>query len=167
MVVGIPSYDRPDIYTVLYPDGSLSEYSDQDSILELAPNTATSVSPSLLPSWVQDSANATLFLSTMIEPRHGKLRQDSSQNWIFCPGNLVDITQGIPLLDLPANFQTLSDTGQLFRGHCKFRCVYNARAQVQLRNCVLRHVSAHGLTSLVAPSSLKNHAKLNESDRSI
>jgi len=156
MVVGIPSYDRPDIYTVLYPDGSLSEYSDQDSILELAPNTATSVSPSLLPSWVQDSANATLFLSTMIEPRHGKLRQDSSQNWIFCPGNLVDITQGIPLLDLPANFQTLSDTG-----------VYNARAQVQLRNCVLRHVSAHGLTSLVAPSSLKNHAKLNESDRSI
>jgi hypothetical protein len=33
-VVGIPSYDRPHIYTVMFNDGSLSEYSDHDGILE-------------------------------------------------------------------------------------------------------------------------------------
>jgi len=65
----------------------------------------------------------------------------------FVLGNTVDISQGIHLSDLPANFQQLSDTGQIFKGHCKFRRVYNARAQVQLRDSVLRHVSPHGLTS--------------------
>jgi hypothetical protein len=33
-VIGIPSYDRPDIYTVLFPDGSIAEYSDNNNILE-------------------------------------------------------------------------------------------------------------------------------------
>jgi hypothetical protein len=50
---------------------------------------------------------------------------------------MVEITQGIPLPDLSATIQHLLDTGQLFRGHCKFRHVYNARAQIQLRDCVL------------------------------
>ena len=45
--------------------------------------------------------------------------------------------------------------------------MYNARTQFQLRDCVLRHVSAHGLTSLVAPSSLKTHSSLNSTDKSI
>jgi len=45
--------------------------------------------------------------------------------------------------------------------------VYNARTQYHLRDCVLRHVSAHGLTSLVAPSSLKSHFSLNSKDKSI
>jgi len=31
--VGLPSYDRPSIYTVQFADGSLSEYSDSDNIL--------------------------------------------------------------------------------------------------------------------------------------
>jgi hypothetical protein len=61
----------------------------------------------------------------------------------------------------------LLDTGQLFKGHTKFCCVYNTRTQVQLRNCVLRHVSTHGLTSLVVPSSLKSHLAMNMNDKTI
>ncbi len=30
-IVGIPSYDRPNVYTVLFPDGSITEYSDEET----------------------------------------------------------------------------------------------------------------------------------------
>jgi hypothetical protein len=33
-VINIPTYDHPDIYTVTFADGSISEYSDQSNILE-------------------------------------------------------------------------------------------------------------------------------------
>jgi len=36
-----------------------------------------------------------------------------------------------------------------------------------LKDCVLRYVSAHGLQSLVTPSSLKNHQSMSPSDKSI
>jgi len=45
--------------------------------------------------------------------------------------------------------------------------VYNPRAQVQLRQSVLRHVSAHGLLLLVAPTSLKTHSTMNPTDKDI
>jgi len=71
------------------------------------------------------------------------------------------------LPDLSANFQSLVDTGQLFKGNSKFKNVYDTRTQLGLKDCVLRHVSAHGLQSLIAPTSLKNHHKLSSSDKSI
>jgi hypothetical protein len=45
--------------------------------------------------------------------------------------------------------------------------VYNAHAQIQLKDSILRHVSAHGLTSLVAPTSLRMHSKLSSTDKQI
>jgi len=166
-VIGIPSYDRPDIYTVLFSDGSITEYSDTENILTLAPSTKQNIQSALLPSWIQDNTNATLFLSSMSKPRHGKLRVSSDNIWIFCPGNQTDLSQGISLPDLSADCQYLLDTGQLFRGHCKFSRVYNARAQIQLKDSILRHVSAHGLASLVAPTSLRMHSKLSSTDKQI
>jgi len=68
---------------------------------------------------------------------------------------------------LSATCQTLLDTGQLFRGHSKFRRVYNARAQIQLQNGVLRHISAYSLTSLIAPTTLKSHHNMQPSDKAI
>jgi len=62
--------------------------------------------------------------------------------------------------DLSANCQHFIDTGQLFRGHTKFKRLYNTRNQVQLKSSVLRHVSAYGLSSLIAPSSLHHHYKM-------
>jgi len=59
------------------------------------------------------------------------------------------------------------DTGQLFRGHAKFKNVYDTRNQVSLRDCVLRHILAHGLKSLLPPTSLKAHQKLDEADKLI
>jgi hypothetical protein len=59
------------------------------------------------------------------------------------------------------NAQDLVDKGQLFHGHAKFQRVFATHGQVQLQDCILRHFSAHGLTSLVVPSSLKSHSTMN------
>jgi hypothetical protein len=107
------------------------------------------------------------FLSEMTKPRHGKLKRDDHENWIFCQGLTNDLSNGIKLPDLSTNCQMLLDTGQLFRGHTKFCRVYTARNQAQLRDSVLRHVSAHGLTSLLAPSSLKYHNTMLPTDKTI
>jgi hypothetical protein len=103
----------------------------------------------------------------MSRPRHGKLRLDSTDNWIFTPGNTIDLAQGILLKDLSSNAQNLIETGQLFKGHTKFRRVYTARNQAQLRESVLQHFSAHGLTSLIPPATLSSHHKLSENDKNI
>jgi hypothetical protein len=100
----------------------------------------------------------------MAKPKHGRLDIDSSNRWLFFPGKSSD---GIELPDFTANCQHLLDTGQLFKGHIKFRTAYDTRNQVSLRTCVLRHVSAHGLQSLIAPLSLKSHASLSDNDKHI
>jgi len=101
----------------------------------------------------------------MSKPRHGRLDISSKdQEWYFFPGKN---TQGILLPDFNANCHELLDTAQLFRGHAKFKNVYDARTQLSLRDCVLRHVSAHGLSSLIAPTSLKHHAKMSSGDKAI
>jgi hypothetical protein len=61
----------------------------------------------------------------MSKPRHGKLFLNDNNQWVFCPGISTDISSGILLEDLSANYQSLLDTGQLFKGHTKFRRVYN------------------------------------------
>ncbi len=55
-VIGIPSYDRLNIYTVAFQDGSITEYSDTNNILE-ACQISSSISPcSILPTWIQEDA---------------------------------------------------------------------------------------------------------------
>jgi hypothetical protein len=93
----------------------------------------------------------------MSKPRHGKLHRTTDGHWFFSPGVSTDITRRISLPNFEENCHTLLDSAQLFRGHSEFQGVYQARNQVQLHTCVLHHVSAHGLTSLIAPTSLKNH----------
>ena len=70
-IIGIPTYQSPDIYTVVFKDGSLAEYTE--SILSLVPEVSVVSSSSLLPSWIKGGAKATLFLSDMSKPRHGTL----------------------------------------------------------------------------------------------
>jgi hypothetical protein len=53
----------------------------------------------------------------MSKPRHGKLYQDSSNNWVFCPGHTTDPSAGILLPNFVENCQELLDTDQIFRGH--------------------------------------------------
>ena len=86
---------------------------------------------------------------------------------VFLFGNSSDLSKGVLLSNFAAQYQTLLDTGQLFRGHTKFARVYQARQQVQLRDSVLRHVLAHGLESLIAPAFLKQHSKLSSQDKLI
>jgi hypothetical protein len=77
-VIGIPSYDQPDVYTVVVQDGLISEYSDINNIVEACPTSSNTSPCSILPNWIQDGANATLFLFDMTKPRHGKLKTRSS-----------------------------------------------------------------------------------------
>jgi hypothetical protein len=100
----------------------------------------------------------------MSKPRHGKLQLLDDNTWYFFPGKSKE---GTILQDLSANCRELLETGQLFKGHAKFTNVYNARSQYSLRDCVLRHVSAHGLKSLLAPISLKSHTIMDSNDKTI
>ncbi len=103
----------------------------------------------------------------MPKPRHGCLYENSDGQWLFCPGYQFVLSKAINLPDLSANCQNLLDTGQLFKGHTKFHCVYQARHQVSLKDSVLRHISAHGLQSFIAPKSLKQHQSMSSTDKSI
>jgi len=86
----------------------------------------------------------------MSKPRHGTLDMISDE-WYFYPGKSK---QGIFLPNLQANCQHLLDSGQLFR-------------RISLRDSVLRHISAHGLKSLLPPTSLKAHNTMDPGDREI
>jgi hypothetical protein len=86
---------------------------------------------------------------------------------MFCTGNKFESSKGILLSDFSANVQQLLDSAQLFRGHTKFSKVYQARQQRHLKTCILRHVSAHGLSSLIAPTSLKQHQHMSPEDKAI
>ncbi len=103
----------------------------------------------------------------MTKPRHGKLHLDFDEQWVFCYGTSTTIINGMKLLDFMVNCQNLMDTSQLFCGHEKFHRVYQARKQVQLRDCMLHHVSAHGLTSLTTLSTLKQHHNVISEDKNI
>lgn len=150
-----------------FPDGSITQYSDQSNILEAVPDSTITPSCPILPAWIQGGAHATLFLPEMSKPRHGTLYCDQNHNWFFCPGATTDSIRYIPLPDLVANCQSLLDNANLFHGYAKFKRVYQARSQVQLKTCVLRHVSAHGVQSLLAPPSLRHLSKLNDNDKAI
>jgi hypothetical protein len=47
-VIGLPTYTTPDVYTVVFPDGSMSEYTSD--ILSAVPNPSPELSTSVLPS---------------------------------------------------------------------------------------------------------------------
>jgi hypothetical protein len=85
----------------------------------------------------------------------------------FFVQDITDLKLGIVLPSFQGSCQELFDTGQIFKGHVKFRRVYAARSQLKLRDCVLRHVSAHGLSSVLAPSSLKQHQTMSSNDKAI
>jgi len=164
-IIGLPSYETPDIYTVVFPDGSVSEYTED--MLSLIPSSNPIPSTSHLPNWIKSGVKATLFLSNMAQPKHGTLHYTPNDcTWTFFPGKQV-VTNGILLPDLTANCRELLDTGQLFRGHTKFKNVYNARNQVVLQDCVLRHILAYGFKSLIPPTSPKQHSKLDPNDKAV
>ena len=143
----------------------MAEYSASSEVLESVTTPLTNKVPSVLPDWIKGGAPATLFLNHMSKPRHGRLYSNSDGEWIFCPGNLSDLSKGTILHDLSANCHILLESGQLFRG--QFPRVYQACSQAQLTDCLLRRISAHGLQSLVPPSSLKQHQSMTPSDKEI
>jgi hypothetical protein len=137
-----------------------------DNLLEAV--TIPSPQPdTLLPEWIKGGAPATLFLTDMSKPCLGRLYSDDNGSWYFCFGKSSDITKGIVLPDFHANYRSLLDSGQIFQGHTKFHKVYQGRNQAQLQDCILRHVSAHGLRCLIAPSSLCQLTSMHPNDQVI
>jgi hypothetical protein len=136
-IIGLPNYSESDIYTVKFADASVAKYALSEEVLELAPSTVTPTTSPILPYWIKGGCTAMLFLYDMPQPRHGRLYEESSGHWVFCPGNKFVSSKAIILSDLTANCQCLLDSGQLFKGHVKFYRVYQARHQVQLQDSVL------------------------------
>jgi len=167
VITSVPTYTQPDMYVVRFKDGTLAEYSASSGLLESVDKPCSASSPKILPDWIYEKSPATLFLDTMVKPHHGRLHINSDNEWVFCTGNRSDTSQGTLLPDLLANCHMLLDTGQLFKGHAKFPRAYQARHQAQLQSCILRHVSAYGLHSLVPPTSLKAHSTMLSSDKQI
>ncbi len=97
-IIGTPSYSRPDIYTVKFHDNSIAEYSLSDNILETLPLSSSIPSMSLLPDWVKGGSTATLFLTEMSKPKHGRLYMHDDNQWYFCFGNTSDITKGVLII---------------------------------------------------------------------
>ncbi len=83
-IIGLPTYDHPNLYTVSFKDGSVAEY--MDDILSAVPELHTSPVRSLLPTWIKGGAKATLFLHNMSKPRHGTLHLSDNEVWSFYPG---------------------------------------------------------------------------------
>jgi hypothetical protein len=65
-IIGIPTYQSPDIYTVVFKDGSLAEYTE--SILSLVPEVSVVSSSSLLPSWIKWVRRLHCFYPTCLNP---------------------------------------------------------------------------------------------------
>ncbi len=73
MVVGISSYDHLEIYTVVFKDDFLAEYSASDNVLESLPASCPRPISSILPAWIKGGSTTTSFLSVprfLIIPRH-------------------------------------------------------------------------------------------------
>jgi hypothetical protein len=120
-IIGIPTYDHPNIYTIAFRDGSISEYTDD--LLSPVLDTTQLTPTSLLPKWITGGINVTLFLHNMLKLKHGTLQLSSEGQWYFYPGKQLD-KNGIHLSNFEATCQDLLDTGQLFKGHSKFKNVY-------------------------------------------
>jgi hypothetical protein len=129
-IIGIPTYNNPNRYTISFKDGSISEY--DANVLSVQEESSDQQSVSLLPTWIKPGVNAALFLHSMVRPRHGKLQLSDQNQWFFCPGNVRGIDKGTLLPDLEANCHQFLESGQLFKGHAKFKNVYDSRNQFQL-----------------------------------
>ncbi len=127
-VIGTPTCHTLNIYTVVFKNGSILDYTED--LLSEAPTSAGISASSLLPSLVKGGANNTLFLNGVSKPQHGTFQLSDTQEWYFYPGKS---TSGIILPDLAENylmFMTLVDCSEAML--------------ISLCDFILRHVSAHG-----------------------
>jgi hypothetical protein len=58
-IVGIPLYDHPNVYTVSFKDGSISQYTED--LLSLVPENCPVKPSTLLPPWVKGGCQCKLF----------------------------------------------------------------------------------------------------------
>ena len=124
--IGFPTYAFPEIYTVSFLDGFISDYTAD--LLDLVPDGSTPKPPNLLPSWIKGGVNATLILHDMAKPSHRTLQPSSGVDWKFYTGYQTSLN-GILLANLMAIGQACLDSGQLFQGHSKFPNFYGSRHQ--------------------------------------
>jgi hypothetical protein len=60
-IIGLPTYDNPNLYTVVFKDGSISQYLD-DILSNVPDNESTSVKP-LLPSWIKGGCECDIIFT--------------------------------------------------------------------------------------------------------
>ena len=105
------------------------------------------------------------YVNSLEQPKHWTLIQ-TKDKWLFKSGKGPS-SKFIELVDFNAAARDMIKQFALFQGHRKFKEIIHLRSIIQLKAAVANHVSAQGLSSLVAPSSLQSHATMNASDRDI
>jgi len=61
-VIGLPTYNNPDTYTVKFSDGTIAEYLGSSHDMSLAPDLSSQHTTSILPHWIKGGCTATIFL---------------------------------------------------------------------------------------------------------
>jgi len=155
-----------DIYTVQYPDGSLHQHLEHQLLSHDPSIEPHQNEPPLkiLPKWAKHGAKITLFLDSMPTPKHGTILKQNNL-WKFRPGNRIT-NKSIDIPDFEAQFHTLLETHQIFRGHPSYRKLQAAKSSLTLGKVIARHVSAKGLSSHDVPTLIK-HKRLNSKDKLI
>ena len=156
-----------DSYTVKYHNGDIHQHGHWDlyDYDPSSPDFSNSTSDKILPSWITHECNATIFLPTMDQPKHGQLLH-AKDKWLFRSGKGPSL-KFIELVDFEAVARDMIKQFTLFQGHRKFKDIIHLRSVIQLKKAVANHVSAKGLSSLVSPSSVQAHSSLNPTDKSI
>ena len=118
------------------------------------------------PSWVTPNSKCTLYLpSSMPRSLQGFLIHNE-KGWFFKPGRKIESHH--PLKKLPNFEDTVNQmvtTRQLQKGFHAHKVMVQQQQLYSSRNIVAFHISAKNLLIPTAPSSLKNHSKLPESDK--
>ena len=156
-----------DMYTVVYDNGDIHQHGHWDlyDYDPSSPDFSNSPHDKTLPSWISNECNATIFLPTMDQPKHGQLLQ-SKDKWLFRSGK-GSSTKFVELLDFNSVARDMIKHFTLFQGHRRFKDILHLRSTIQLKSAVANHVSAKGLSSLLAPSSVQAHSSMSPNDRKI
>ena len=156
-----------DYYTVAYDNGDIHQHGHWD-LYDYDPTSTSfqnSSTDKTLPDWISHNCNATIFLPSMDQPKHGIL-MESKDKWFFKSGRGAN-TKIIELLDFHSVARNMIKQFVLFQGHKRFKDILHLCSIIQLKSAVANHVSASGLSTLVPPSTVDSHSSMPPSDRSI
>eukprot|EP00957_Ditylum_brightwellii_P211479 15366213-Ditylum_brightwellii.AAC.1 len=109
-----------------------------------------------MPSWVCHHAPVTILPPDMQCPKQGYPVCDNAKQK-FLPGcSIKSLCPAIPLPHFEELFHQDQQKGQYHKGHLTFCSIFEKHPMLVVQDQIVRHVSAHGLSTL-SISTLSKH----------